>query len=200
MENQEEIWKDIVDYEGLYQVSNLGRVKSLKRYRKGRAGSPTLVKERILIQHLNPNGYLCVVLQNNSEKLCTVHRLLAIAFLPNPENKPTVNHKNGIRQDNRLDNIEWATYSENMYHAFHTLGKKPPCSNKGKFGSLSSNSKPIIQMTKDGQFIKRYSCAREAEKETGVAYQNISHTLRGILKSAGGFIWKYANPKSNQGN
>lgn len=194
---EKEIWKDISDYEGLYKISNLSRIKSLNRYRKGKGGFSVLVKERIMAQHINPYGYPCVMLQNCSEKLYIVHRLLAIAFIPNPENKRTINHKNGIKHDNRLENLEWATYSENMYHAIHSLGKENPPSQKGKFGVLSPCSKPIIKMTKDGHSIKKYSCAREAERETGIPYQNISHAARGIIKSAGGYKWMFVNPTLN---
>ena len=113
-----EYWKDVVGYEGLYQVSNLGRVKSLERTIQ-RTTNKQKIKERILSQGLSTTGYKKVVLyKNKNRKNKKVHRLVAEAFIPNTENKRTVNHKNGIKTDNKFSNLEWATYSENMKHAY----------------------------------------------------------------------------------
>ena len=101
-----ETFKDISGYKGDYQVSNLGRIKSLK------------FTEKILRQKNDGHGYLVVNLYNKGSKSKKVHRLVAIAFIPNPENKKTVNHKKGIKTDNRAKELEWATYSENHLHSF----------------------------------------------------------------------------------
>lgn len=118
-----EIWKDVEGYEGRYQVSSLGNVKSLSRLvggKPGRGGSKK-INERVLKFGVGKTGYLSVSLRDgSSSKGCYVHRLVAQAFIPNPENKPTVNHKNGIKSDNAAHNLEWSTFSENTQHGYKT--------------------------------------------------------------------------------
>ena len=129
-----EIWKPIKNYEGLYSVSNYGRVRSEERTidwnREGR--TTTTVKERIL----SPapvgrdakigKGYEMVILnKNNKRKNCYVHRLVGMAFIPNPLKKRTINHKDGNRRNNHVENLEWATDSENALHSYRELGRKP---------------------------------------------------------------------------
>lgn len=112
----EEIWKDIEGWEGLYRISNLGNVKSLSRKVNVRNGHTRTTKEKILIPILQATGYVMIFLGKNNQR--SIHRLVAQAFIPNPENKRTVNHLNGIKTDNREVNLEWATYLENMRHSF----------------------------------------------------------------------------------
>jgi len=113
-----EIFKDIPDYEGRYQASNLGRIKSLKRYVNNPSGGKKIVIGRILKQDRSLIKYFTVSLyKNNKAKHCSIHRLVLLAFVPNPKNKLCCNHKNGIRTDNRLENLEWVTHSENSIHA-----------------------------------------------------------------------------------
>lgn len=114
------MWCDIKGFEGKYQVSNLGEVKSLKRLLKTSNGKQWYVRERILKQN-DSKGYKKVVLQNKSiKKTIKVHRLVADGFIENPGNKPCVNHKDGDKTNNNITNLEWVTYSENTIHAWKT--------------------------------------------------------------------------------
>lgn len=115
---QEEIWKDIVGMESKYQVSNLGNVKSLPRFRKGKAGCIVPVRGKILSPKLNSSGYLTVHLRSDDiNKYPTIHRLVAEAFIPNTENKNTVNHIDANKLNNSVSNLEWSTHTEQMQHA-----------------------------------------------------------------------------------
>lgn len=109
-----EIWKDIEDYEGLYQISNMGRIKRLSRKSTDKNGNTSILKEKMLKQHLTKIGYLDISLtKNKKQKHYYVHRLVGFAFIPNPKNKKTINHKNEIKTDNRVENLEWMTQAEN---------------------------------------------------------------------------------------
>lgn len=175
-----EIWKDIKGFEGLYQVSNLGNVKSLN--------FNNTKKEKVLSCKGLKMGYPAVSL-GDKFKNKTVHRLVAETFIPNPENKPQVNHINGIKTDNRLENLEWVTGSENMQHAMKTGIWKPDVT-KAKAESIKLSSVRVDQINKDGKTIKTFDSISSAQKETGISH--ISCTVLGKRKTAGGFIWKRA--------
>lgn len=117
----QEIWKDIPNYEGLYQASNLGRIKGLRRYKQNHS-KLQIVEEKIINQYVNKhNGYVYSMLyKDGTEKNCRVHKLIAQTFIPNPENKKTINHIDGNKMNNRVDNLEWATNKENIIHAIET--------------------------------------------------------------------------------
>lgn len=179
-----EEWRDIVGYEGLYQVSNLGRVKSLDRIVHHKANNyykvdfDRLVKGKIIRQCLS-NGYMVLDLCKNGEiKNHIVHRLVAIAFIENPNKYPVVNHKDECRSNNRVENLEWCTQKYNNEY-----------SNTQKIAS-SSRKIAIWQFDKDFNFIKEYDSAADAERELGFCHINISECCRGEAKSYKGFIWK----------
>jgi hypothetical protein len=119
----EELWKPVVGYEGQYEISKLGNLRSVDRMIAHKSNSTMLRRGRPMRLNANKYGYVDVKLgKNGLQKAYLVHRLVALAFLENQENKPQVNHKNGIKSDNRLDNLEWSSISENRIHAYRVLG------------------------------------------------------------------------------
>lgn len=194
----EEIWKDIVGYEGLYQVSNLGRIKSLERefYIKNQYGgiSKRKTKEIIKKQFLTQYGYKSIGLnKGGKETKFQVHRLVAETFIPNPEDKPCVNHINCDKTNNKVENLEWCTYSENEKHAYeNNLHKKHM---KGRFGILNPSSKKISQYDLNGDFIKTWNSLSEASKELNLSCANLSACCLKKYghKTCGGYKWDFTN-------
>ena len=135
--------------------------------------------QKMLRPKAHRGGYLQVAIpySPNKKKYPTIHRMVAEAFIPNPENKPEVNHINGIKTDNRVENLEWVTHSENENHCFKELSHKA--------------AHPVEMYSKDGVFIRRFYSMHEAQRQTGVWQGNIYKVCTGKIKSSGGYIWKY---------
>lgn len=165
-----EVWEDIKDFEGLYQVSDQGRVKSLR-------------KGIILKPSLNGSQYLRVGLyKDGKQKYFTIHRLVAERFVPNPDNLPQVNHKNGNKYKNNAENLEWVTHQQNVIHFYKTNPKRE----KG------ANSKQMVAQIclKTNKVIDTFKSFSEAERKTGVDRRYISFVVKHRLKTTCGYGWK----------
>jgi hypothetical protein len=161
-----ENWKDIDGYIGLYQVSNYGRIQSLDRVLKNRK-----YRGKIL-SLINNYGYLKINLGHRNLQI--VHRLAGQTFIPNPDNKPFINHIDGNPLNNNVSNLEWCTHSENMIHMYRTLGVVANKPMLGKIGSRCIFSKPVLMYTSIGNECKRYDSATEAAKSNGFSQSKVS--------------------------
>ena len=191
-----EEWRDIEGFEGKYMVSNLGRVKSLNYNRTG--------KEGILEGVDYGYGYLYVNLYKYGKgKQCMIHRLVAMAFIPNPDNLPEVNHKNEDKTDNRVENLEWCSRLYN--NTYNGRAKKAGKKLRGRKQSeehikkrAEKTSKPIYSINKESGLITCWESIMEAERQTGISKGNICDCLKGRQKSAGGCVWFYADDDDNE--
>ena len=168
-----EEWRDVLGYEGLYEVSDQGRVR-----RNG----------KILKPGKNNWGYLQVFLSKNEIlKTSKIHRLVASAFIPNPQNLPEINHKDENKTNNCLDNLEWCTHDYNTNYGTRNARAAERISEK--------LSKPVLQFDKEGNFIREWPSIMEVERELGINNSNVSKCCLGRygFKTAGGFVWRYKN-------
>ncbi|MEK5104348.1 NUMOD4 domain-containing protein [Cytobacillus sp. FSL M8-0252] len=182
-----EIWKNVTGFEGLYQVSNIGRVKSLGRYRERKDGLLIKVKEKVLMVRTDSKGYEKVDLtKGGKRKTVLVHRVVAQAFIPNSNNKPQVNHKDGNKKNNKVSNLEWNTISENIKHA-HETGLINSSLLKGEENINAKLSEMQIRYIRENYIPKdREFGTRALSKQYGVSQNAISKivnykTWRGVI-------------------
>ena len=171
--------REIKGYEGHYSINETGEIFNIQTGKKKKSS-------------LGNHGYYVVDLfKNNKRKTYLVHRLVADAFLENPQKKRTVNHKDGNRQNNHIENLEWATYSENIKHSYGELGRKAHMT--GRIDKLNHNSKPVLMLSLEGVLINKFDSIMGAERKTGVLNNAIVAHLKGRSSQAGGYIWRYAD-------
>ena len=167
----EEIWCPIKGYESMYEVSDKGRVRSLK-----------FGKERILKPRRDKDGYIQVDLYKNGyHKTCKVHRLVAQTFIPNPDNLSEVNHKDENKENNFVQNLEWCNQKYNINYGTRTQRQ------------AEKLSKPVLQYTKSGEFVREWKSTHDVERNLGYFNNYISYCCTGKRKYAYGFIWKFKN-------
>ena len=178
----EEIWKDVEGYEKLYQVSNLGRVRSLDHMSVRNLNGKIYdcpVKGKMLTLVKDSSGYLNARLWNDGMKAFLVHRLVAKAFIPNPDNLETVNHKDENILNNRADNLEYLSVADNIRYGTGIARRR------------LSQRKPVEQLTKDGKHIAYYDGIIDASIATGAPRELIGKVCHGRKKTAGGYRWKF---------
>ena len=177
----EEIWKSVKEYEDYYQISNFGNMRSIERTIITKNNVHRKLKSKQLKLHLNEFGYVITMGSiNNVQKNFKIHRVVAEAFILNPENKLTVNHKDTNKQNNHISNLEWSTHSENIKHAYiHYLNNSV------------SQYKSVSQYTKDNEFITQYKSISAAKKALKIKGGHISDVCNGRMKTAYGYVWKF---------
>lgn len=182
----QEIWTQIIGYDGFYMISNFGRIWSVKTGIK-----KTYTKE---------GGYEVAGLSKNAISYFLVHRLVALHFIPNPDNKPEINHKDTVKTNNHYSNLEWVTRKENQVHAAKNNRFPGTQINKGKFGKLNALSKAVKQLTLTGEVVNVYESSRLAAKATGFTFQSICRAIKGFstrngkkekFTTLGGFKWEH---------
>lgn len=192
---EKEIWKPVKGFEGYYEISNLGRVKSVDRYVNWN-GHKRHVKEKIKDTHFDVHGYPCVTLcKDRKSRSYFLHRLLMEAFVPNPENKPFIDHINTDVRDFRLSNLRWVTAKENSNNPLTMQHCRENTYTEERTEKINAKRKAlgilieVYQYTKDGSFVARYDSMHQAQTKTGIYSSQIRTVLNDNTQSAGGYMW-----------
>lgn len=183
----EEIWKNIPECNDFYQISNYGRVKSISRQiRMGKYVGLRTLPKKILKTFSYPNGYTGVMIRVNGRKYCKLlHRLIATAFIPNPENKQQVNHKNGVKNDNSIGNLEWCSRKENSDHAVN-MGLIKTGKDSVSYGR-TDNNKRVVCATLGIEF----DSVKDAGVECGISKERVGMICRGQLIHTKGLVFRF---------
>jgi len=183
MDNQEEVWKDVVGYEGRYQISNAGALKSLSYHghKRVKIRKPVCRKGYMVFQVHNEHG----------RKNIFAHRLVALHFIPNPHNKPFVNHIDGNKANNHYTNLEWCTQSENAQHAY-AIGLINPYNANRILATRAAIIKAVDQYAIYGNFIMKHSSVTEAAENTKVSGNSISACCLGNNQTSGRFVFRFS--------
>lgn len=184
----EEVWKDVVGYEGRYIVSNFGRIRSLYREFVNKRGRIMHITDRVMKTHLDECGYERVKLSGESgAKMTFVHRIVAESFIPNPNNHPMINHIDECKTNNRVDNLEWcdAKYNNVYGNRLELVSKILMC--------RSDLSKPVLMCDLSGNVLAEFGSIRDAARRVGGNQSFIGKACKGIYKTAYGHIWRYKN-------
>lgn len=190
-----EIWKDVIGWEGYYQVSNYGNVRSLPRLINSSRGRQRIHKGIMVKPCIeNKRSYVIRLSRNNSDTTIKLHRLVAKHFIPNPENKRYINHIDGNPKNNHVSNLEWCTAHENMIHSYRVLGRRRPM--QGVTGEKHQSSKPVYVTKLGGSNPVRFVSLRLACAATGVSNPCASNVCTGKRKATKGFVFQYADALS----
>lgn len=173
-------WSSVIGYEGLYEVSNDGRVRTVRHMTNGHE----IPSRELAVSIYKSQRYARVRLYKKGKpKDHMVHRLVAEAFIPNPKNKPQVNHIDGNRTNNRADNLEWCTQAENNRHAIDNGLQNP-------YIAIEATKKKVLQIDMDGTIVKEWESLTAAATALGLQVSNISHCCSGKIGSTGGYKWR----------
>lgn len=184
-----EVWIDIAGYEGLYQVSNLGRIQSLPRVNLC-VNRKYVRKGKVLKGMSDKDGYLYVLLSKEGvQRKFLIHRLVAKHFIPNPQNFPQVNHRNEVVDDNRLENLEWC---DCVYNIRYGTGIK----RRAKLQTNKHGAKAVLQFTLDGEFVREFPSTMEIVIVYGFRQSHINECCLGKAKSSYGYVWKYKDKRT----
>lgn len=171
---EKEVWKDIEGYEGLYKISNFGNVYSCRL-------------KRNMKQKTNKGYKMITFCKNKTLKTYSVHRLVAMAFVKNPENKPEVNHKDENKTNNHVDNLMWVTPKENSNWGTRVERLT------GEYGNNAMFKGKVVQISKEGKIISVFTSTRNAVEKTGIPEHSIRSCLSGRSETGYGYVWKYKN-------
>ena len=200
-----EEWKQVVGFEGLYEVSNTGVVRSVDRVVGGRWKCGRRISGVILAQQLSKNGYLTVILHKESQYYTKqVHRLVAEAFIPNPDNLPQVNHIDTDKTNNNVENLEWMTGMDNMRHAFANgcfkfTERQKEAVKRNLEACVKSRIKPVVAIDpEDLTFVAVFRSTADAERIIGNKNIKVSSVVNGSRKTSGNYKWKYLEDVINE--